>query len=139
MRAFALRLRPWFRAPHLGTGPVVLAVILVIGLMGAMAVTPTRQLIEQRDRIAGMEQDLRELRETNQDLDARIGRLKDPDYLEQQARSIGLARPGERAFLVVPPSKGSPDRSKQRERYKPRPAPEKPPSFLEGFLDFLGL
>ena len=115
-------------------------VVLVIGLFGALAIEPTRQLIEQRERIAGMSSDLDRLERSNHRLEARIERLKDPDYLEQRAREqVGLVRPGETTYVVMPPRRSA---VKQKEADKARTAPAAPVrsvSFVEGFLAFLGL
>lgn len=125
------------RLPSLGIGPQVVALLLILGLLGAMAIEPTRQLIEQRERIQGMSQDLSQLQRSNRRLDARIGRLKDPDFLEQRARDIGLVRPGETAYVVMPPSRSS-VKAEASKKPAPTPAPE-PPGFIHGFLDFVGL
>ncbi|HEX2240536.1 MAG TPA: septum formation initiator family protein [Actinomycetota bacterium] len=124
---------------RLGMGPQLLAVILVIGLVGAMAIEPTRKLFEQRDRIAAMETNLVRLRRVNQGLAHRIERLKDPDYIEQRAREqIGLVRPGETSYMVVPPKrKGSAE--KLRPKVETRPTTEKPLGFVDGLLHFLGI
>lgn len=125
------------RMPSLGMGPQIVALLLILGLLGAMAIEPTRQLIEQRERIDGMSEDLSQIQRSNRRLDARIGRLKDPDFLEQRARDIGLVRPGETAYVVMPPSRS---RTKAQAAKKPAPAsvPEQP-GFIHGFLDFVGL
>jgi cell division protein FtsB len=115
----------------------VVALLLVLGLLGAMAIEPTRQLIEQRRRIAGMTADLEQVQRSNRRLDARIGRLRDPDFLEQRARDLGLVRPGETAYVVMPPS-----RSKARSDRAAKPAPvtvPEEPNFISGFLSFVGL
>ena len=125
------------RMPSLGMGPQIVALLLILGLLGAMAIEPTRQLIEQRERIDGMSQDLTQIRRSNNRLDARIGRLKDPDFLEQRARDIGLVRPGETAYVVMPPSRSS-AKAQATKKPAPAPAPEQP-SFIHGFLDFVGL
>lgn len=126
------------RLPNLGMGPQIVALLLVLGLLGAMAIEPTRQLIEQRERIAGMTHDLRSIQRSNRRLDARIQRLNDPDFLEQRARDIGLVRPGETAYVVMPPSR--PARGQKR-RAKKAEAPLHPdePTFLGGFLSFVGI
>jgi cell division protein FtsB len=132
MRDLALWLKP-----RLGPGPQIIAILLVIGLAGAMAIEPTRRLLEQRDRIRGMQADLGELRSSNEALADRIRRLRDPDYLEQEARALGLVRPGERSYVVLPPSRRAAarrDRAPARRR-----APERPDSFLERALKFVGL
>jgi cell division protein FtsB len=123
--------------PKMGLGPQFLIVGLVIALASAMAIGPTRQLIEQRERISGMESELHTVERSNEVLEHRIAKLNDPDYIEQQARAqSGLVRPGEKAFVVMPPSRVP--GIEHREKIVPEPpAPE--PSLIEGFLDFVGL
>jgi cell division protein FtsB len=116
----------------------VAGVVLIVGLAGAMAIEPTRQLIEQRDRISGMTQDLRRLERSNQRLDTRIHRLQNPDFIEQQAREVGMVRPGETSMVVMPPSAQDLDERKRRRALR-RPQPPAPgPSWTESLLNFLG-
>ena len=127
------------RLPTMGIGPQVVITLLVLGLLGAMAIEPTRQLMDQRERIAAMSSDLDEIERSNNRLEARIDRLKDPDFLEQRAREqIGLVRPGETAIVVMPPSKRA-DKPRSKESRAAK-APARPEfSFFEGFLNFVGL
>src|SRR5918992_4587458 len=90
--------------PRLGPAPQIVIVILIVGLFGALAIEPTRQLLQQRDRLSGMSTDLQRVERSNEKLEARIDRLKDPDFLEQRARSLGLVREGETTYIVMPPS-----------------------------------
>ena len=126
------------RLPSLGMGPQIVALLLVLGLLGAMAIEPTRQLIEQRERIAGMSDELRTIQRSNRRLDGRIARLNDPDFLEQRARDIGLVRPGETAYVVMPPSRAA-KAGAARAKKEPVAAPIEEPSFIGGFLSFLGI
>ena len=126
------------RLPSLGMGPQIVALLLVLGLLGAMAIEPTRQLIEQRERIEGMSADLRGIQRSNRRLENRIGRLKDPDFLEQRARNIGLVRPGETAYVVMPPSKSASDDAERSQKKVARP-PVEEPGFIDGLRAFLGL
>jgi len=122
-----------------GLLPQFIALVLVLGLAGAMAIQPTRQLLAQRDRISEMSEDLKAINQKNRAVNDRIERLNNPDYLEQIARDNGLARPGETVYNVVPPSRKE---LKQREKRKgagDEPAPEAEPSFMERFVDFVGL
>ncbi len=114
-----------------------MALLLVLGLLGAMAIEPTRQLIEQRERIDTMSQDLSQIQRSNRRLDARIGRLNDPDFLEQRARDIGLVRPGETAYVVMPPSRSRTRPGASKEPTRSRPPPR--PGFIHGLLDFIGI
>ena len=135
MRALAMRR---IRLPRLGAGPQIVAVLLVLGLFGAMAIEPTRQLMAQRERIAGMTQELGRVERSNRRLEARVRRLRDPDFIEQRAREqVGLVRPGETTYVVMPPTRAHSGNGK-RARVK-EPAPVREPGFLEGLVDFIGL
>ncbi len=118
-------------------GPGLVVFLLVLGLLAAMAIEPTLELMEQNERIARMRAELRAIDATNERLERRIGRLDDPDYLEQKAREqIGLVRPDETTYLVVPPGRERPAKNKQR-KVAPPPPPE--PGFIDGLLEFVGL
>jgi cell division protein FtsB len=116
--------------------------VLILGLVGAMAIEPTRRLLDQRRRIEGMAGDLHHIETLNDRLEARIKRLQDPDYIEQEARAIaGLVYRGERTYVVMPLS-----RKERRERAEnaregrdPEPSPPPEPGLIEGWLDFVGL
>jgi cell division protein FtsB len=126
------------RFPRLGVGPQIIAVLLVLGLFGAMAIEPTRQLIEQRERIAGMANELGSIERSNRRLEARIRRLKDPDFIEQRARAqVGLVRPGEVTYVVMPPSRSRNSANKGPDR-TPSPVAQEP-GFLKGLMQFIGL
>lgn len=132
----ALALRPRFRLPRFGKAPQFIVVLLILGLLGAMAIQPTRQLLAQRERISGMAKDLDEIERSNRRLELRIERLQDPDFVEQRAREIGLVRQGETSIVVMPPSKQS---LKERARpKKERPTSPRPLGFIDGFLNFVG-
>ena len=121
----------------LGIGPQIVVIALLVVLAGAMAIQPTRQLLAQRARIEQMTAELRRVEKTNVRLEAYITRLNDPDYLEQQARAqLGLVRPGETTYVVMPP--------KERKQSHRRPAsrrrtPPPEPGFLGRLFDFVGL
>jgi cell division protein FtsB len=122
-----------------GVLPQIIALVLVLGLAGAMAIQPTRQLFAQRDRISDMSDDLNSINESNRELNDRVDRLNDPDYLEQIARDSGFARPGETVYNVVPPSRKEMKERAKRKASKSEPAPEPEPSFMERFMNFVGL
>ena len=149
MRAFAIRSR--IKPPHMGLVSQFVIVLLVLALMGAMAIEPVRQLLEQRELVNGMQKDLGDVEQSNENLRARIKRLNDPDFIEQRAREqIGLVRPGEIPFVVMPSGKANKARLKKKQAAKraeaekvekaaaPAPAAEEP-GFVEGVLDFVGL
>jgi cell division protein FtsB len=131
-------LRGRFQMPKLGIAPQIVVLLLVLGLVGAMAIQPTRQLLDQRARMRAASRDLAQVNESNRRLQNRIQRLKDPDYVDQLARAqSGLVKPGEIPYVVMPPSRSATDgRSKT-------PAPETPapesPSFVDSLLHFIGV
>jgi len=148
MRAFAIRSR--IKPPHMGLVSQFVIVLLVMALMGAMAIEPVRQLLEQRELVSGMEQDLRDVEQSNGNLRDRIKRLNDPDFVEQRAREqIGLVRPGEIPFVVMPSGKANKARLKKQsakraeaKKVKKAAAPTSEADdlgFVEGVLDFVGL
>jgi cell division protein FtsB len=121
----------------LGRGPGIVAFLLVVGLLLAMAIEPARQLLAQRARVDAMESDLAKIERLNDQLQERIDRLKDPDYIEQQARAqSGLVHPGEIPYVVMPPSDGTRSEASQRPAAE-RPTPPEP-GVVESFLDFIG-
>jgi cell division protein FtsB len=146
MRAFAIRSR--IKPPHMGLASQLVIVLLVIALMGAMAIEPVRQLLEQRDLVSGMKQDLREVQQSNENLKDRIRRLNDPDFVEQRAREqIGLVRAGEIPFVVMPSGKTHDKKRKRQAAQKRKRAAEpdkrapvqEDPGFFARVLDLVGL
>ena len=120
----------------LGMGPQIVVVLLLVGLAAAMAVQPTRQLLAQKNRMEQMSDELRRVERTNRRLEIYITRLNDPDYLEQQARAqLGLVRPGETTYVVMPPKAGK----RHKGSRAGRGASREQPGFLERVVEFIGL
>ena len=67
--------------PDLGKGAQIVALMLIVGLLVAMAIQPTRQLVQQRQRISDMGANLDRVHGVNERLADRIRRLRDPDYI----------------------------------------------------------
>ena len=78
------------------------AVLLVADvLLAVMAIVPARQYVEQRGRLAELEQRTTELEQQNADLRSEVERLHDPTELERLAREcLGMVAPGEVAFVT---------------------------------------
>jgi cell division protein FtsB len=131
-------MRDRIRLPKMGIGPQIVVMLLVLGLVGAMAIQPTRQLLDQRTRMRDTTRSLAEVEESNRRLQNRIERLKDPDYVDQLARAqSGLVKPGEIPYVVMPPS-----RSASQRHARPAPAEAQvteDPSFMESLLHFIGV
>jgi cell division protein FtsB len=81
------------------------AAILAVVLLGLILylLMPFRTFMAQRSQLARLERQWTVLQQQNANLHRQIHRLNDPDYLERVAREcLGMVRPGEIAFVVVP-------------------------------------
>lgn len=127
------------RFPEVGRWAQVVALLLLLGLLAAMAVGPFKQLLEQRNRISSVTAQLEELESNNAELQTTIDRLQDPDYIEQEARArAGLIRPGEIPFVVMPPSDAKRAEAHAARKQKRVSAAPAEPGLLQSFVAFLG-
>jgi cell division protein FtsB len=77
--------------------------MVAVAIVGFLVFFPAKQLVEQRVRMYRLENRLAALREENAALEREVATLGDPDELELHARErLGLTRPGERVFVLVP-------------------------------------
>lgn len=131
------------KLPHLGRWPQIVAFLLVLGVLVAMLIQPTRQLLTQNRRLGEVTRDLARIDHLNERLRDRIDRLQDPDFIEQQARErSGLVKPGEVAYVVMPEtSDGQAAAGGKKHSVKrpdaAQPAPE--PGIVASFLRFIGI
>lgn len=94
------------------------AVLLVLaaGLL-FLTIAPARQVLRQRAQIADLERTLVSVKGENKNLREETGRLNTDAYIEEQARlRLGLIKPGEEPYMIVPP--------KQQTSQTPAPAPK---------------
>lgn len=85
--------------------------ILVAGLAIAafLVFFPAKQLVAEKMRIHGLQSRVTALQAENERLESETKRLSDPRELELLARDrLGLVRPGEKAYLLVPQPTPSP-------------------------------
>lgn len=76
---------------------------LVVGALAVTGVAPAQQVFAQRKLIEREQTRLAALIEKNDALESRLARGQDPGYMEKLAREeLGLVRPGETAYVVVP-------------------------------------
>jgi cell division protein FtsB len=76
---------------------------MVALILLTLAVAPLRTLLDQRSRLGQLERQAGDLADRNARLVARIDRFSDPAFLERLAREcLGMVRPGETAFVLVP-------------------------------------
>lgn len=95
--------RLW-RALTVGDRPYVLILGLLIGLAAFMALGPLQVFTAAADRVDELRDERDTLDQDVEELEERRDRLDDPEEIERLARSeLGLVRPGEIPFVVVPP------------------------------------
>jgi cell division protein FtsB len=97
----AARPRPRRRRGRLTARATILCT-LVIGVL-VLSIAPARLYFEQTAEVARLERQAAALERTNQTLSARADELRDDAFLERLARRcLGMVKPGEVAFVVVP-------------------------------------
>lgn len=66
-------------------------------------VPPLRAYLSARDDVAGRRAEVARLERTKQELERKIAYAKTAEFVEREARKLGLVRPGERLFIVTRP------------------------------------
>jgi cell division protein FtsB len=77
-------------------------VALLLVLLGVLAlyVNPARSWWSTKQESTQRGAEVTELKRENERLRERRAQLKDPRALEEEARRLGMVKPGERAFVV---------------------------------------
>ena len=92
---------------------------LVIGVL-VLSIAPARLYFEQTAEVARLERQAAALERANRALSARADELRDDAFLERLARQcLGMVKPGEVAFVVVP-KEGAPARRPSADAAAPR-------------------
>lgn len=77
--------------------------LLTVVVLATMAAAPARRTYDLHRQIDREEERLEALERENVRLTERLHRLEDPEYQEKLAREqLGLVRPGETAYVIVP-------------------------------------
>ena len=107
-----------------GDRPFLLG-LLVLLVLGVMVLSgPLRSYLDQRDRVDLLERQLAVLDDANAELSQRATDLRDPEYREILARErYGYVRPGEVAYVVVPPERDTSDIGEMLTVEDPEPRP----------------
>ncbi len=95
-RSPRLPARPQIRWDRVGRIALLLVLLGVI----ALYINPARSWWSTKQESAQRNQELAELERENATLRKRRDQLKDPRMLENEARRLGMVKPGERAFVV---------------------------------------
>ena len=75
----------------------------IVGTVLVLSIAPARMYFEQKAELAQMQRRAERLEAQTEALAARAEELRDPETLERLARRcLGMVRPGETAFVVVP-------------------------------------
>jgi cell division protein FtsB len=74
---------------------------LVLVAIAVGYVHPIRAYREARAEVAAQRSEVDRLERGNAELERRLKRTGTADFVERQARRIGLVRPGERLFIVT--------------------------------------
>ena len=75
----------------------LLAVLFVILLL---YIRPVAHWVQQRSTAAHSRQDLQQLQQENDRLERRLRSLSGPGAIDRGARSLGMVKPGERAYVI---------------------------------------
>ena len=79
---------------------------IVAGVLAAIAfsyVPPLRAYLAARGAVAARRADVASLERKNRELERRVAYAKTAEFVEREARKLGLVRPGERLFIVKRP------------------------------------
>ncbi len=88
-----------------------------------LTIAPAREVLRQRAEIEDLSVELNNIKTQNNDLRLETQRLNTDAYIEQQARErLGLIKPGEEPFLLVPP-KQAPPKPAAKPAVKPKTKP----------------
>ena len=103
-------------------GPVF-AGLALIGVL-ALAVFPTKAVLDQRQARKALAAQLADLNDRNRILEERAAQLRSDEEIERLARQYNLVKPGEEAYFVLPrppapapaPEPDAPPRPAERSR-----------------------
>jgi cell division protein FtsB len=113
----------------------ILAILIVVAALLFTSIAPVKQIFSQRAEIARLEQSLENLKIENKNLSIETERLNTDAYIEQQARlRLGLMKPGEEPYMIVPPKQTPPSAA------KPAPKPVKkviPKTWWQDAIDYM--
>ena len=113
-----------------------LLIVLAAGLL-FLTIAPARQVLQQRARIADLERTLGSVKDENRSLREETDRLNTDAYIEEQARlRLGLIKPGEEAYMIVPPKQQAPQ-AEPKAAKKAGAAPQAAPWYQQ-VIDYFG-
>lgn len=95
-------------APRHGAFPLTPVLVIASVALLAWAIYPALRIQYQTGRrVAGLQAQYDSLKKKNETLKAEVADLKRPEGVEKAAQTLGLARPGENVYVVLPASAAS--------------------------------
>ena len=92
-----------------GDRPLIIATLVVVVLGVVIVSAPLQSYLDGRDRVDHLATQAAALDEANAQLEQRAEDLVEDDTIELLAREqLGLVRPGEVAYTLIPPQEGRP-------------------------------
>ncbi len=86
-----------------------LLLILMAGAILFLTIAPVREILNQRAEIDQLGSQLNVIKKRNEQLRVETQRLNTDAYIEKQARErLGLIKPGEEPYVIVPPAQQAP-------------------------------
>ena len=76
------------------------ALLVVLGVIVLLYIRPVHHWIQQRSTAAHSRSDLRALQAEHERLSRRLHDLAGPGAIDRQARSMGMVKQGERAYVI---------------------------------------
>jgi cell division protein FtsB len=76
------------------------ALLVVLGVIVLLYIRPVHHWIQQRSTAAHSRSDLRALQAEHDRLSRRLHDLAGPGAIDRQARSMGMVKQGERAYVI---------------------------------------
>ena len=114
------------------------AVLLVLaaGLL-FLTIAPARQVLRQRAQISDLERSLSSIKNENKSLRDETNRLNTDAYIEEQARlRLGLIKPGEEPYMIVPPKQTTPAPAAGAKPAPKKAAAPKPVPWYQQVIDY---
>ncbi len=109
VRGWAARNDRRLRRTIQGDRPLMVATIAVLAVAVVVLSAPLQSYLDGRARVDHLEQQAAALDEANAQLEQRAADLVEDDTVELLAREqLGLVRPGEVAYTLIPPEEGRP-------------------------------
>jgi cell division protein FtsB len=81
------------------------ALLGVLGIIVLLYIPPVTHWIQQKQTASRERTQVRDLKLERRRLEVRLRELTGPSAIEREARRLGMVRPGERPYVVVPPSR----------------------------------